>query len=102
MTDGATAPDPTGSGAVAHKAWSTVTWASVLFSALGLLFAFASGLGLPAAIAGIACGAVALRRDRQARPWPLIATIIGAVATVIAVVHLIIAANIWLPQLLAA
>lgn len=97
-------PGPQGSGTTASgsavpRSWSTLTLAAVILSAIGLVFAFASGIGMPVALAGATCGAVALRRDRAARPWPLVATLVGALGSLIAAVHLVILANVWMPLL---
>ena len=70
--------------------------AAVALSALGLLFSFASGLGLAPSVAGLVLGALALR-DRQARPWPLVAVLAGALGALVSVIALIVLAAVWMP-----
>ncbi|GEK79862.1 hypothetical protein [Agrococcus baldri] len=81
------------------RSWSTLTIAALVLSGLGLLFAFASGLGLPLALAGIICGGVAMRRDRAARPWPLVALLAGLLGAVIAATLVVLTAVVWAPLL---
>ena len=79
------------------RRWSTLTASAVLLSALGAVFAFASGIGLPLALAGAICGGLALRRDPGARPWPLVAMLVGIVGALIGAVLVVIATAVWAP-----
>lgn len=81
------------------RSWATVTVAALILSGLGLVFGMASGIGLPFALAGTICGVIAMRLDRPAKPWPLIALIAGAVGSIIAAVVLVVLAVRWLPLL---
>lgn len=60
-------------------------WALVL-SGLGLLLSFVFGLGFLPALVGAILGFVAIRKNPEGRPWPLVAGIVGAVAVVISIV----------------
>lgn len=83
----------------APRSWSNLTIATLILSALGFLFAFASGIGLPFAIAGLVCGAVAMRRDSTARPWPLVGVAVSALGVVVSVVLVVLLAATWVPRL---
>ncbi len=78
---------------------SDLTVVSLILAALGLALAMVSGVGLPVAAAGVACGAVAMRRRPAERPWPLIAVVVASLGVVIAAILLIIAVTVWLPEL---
>jgi hypothetical protein len=88
---------PPTAGATDARRWSTLTASAVLLSGLGALFAFASGIGLPLALAGAICGGLALRRDPAARPWPLVAMLVGIVGALIGAVLVVIATAVWAP-----
>lgn len=60
-------------------------WALVL-SGLGLLLSFVFGLGFLPALVGAILGFVAIRKNPEGRPWPLVAGIVGAVAVVISII----------------
>lgn len=92
-------PSGTARGATATRQWAPVTVAALILAALGLAFAFAGGIGLPFAVAGVICGGIALRRDPAARPWPLLGLLASALGVVIAAVLILIAATAWLPVL---
>ncbi|GAA3595225.1 hypothetical protein GCM10022266_05690 [Agrococcus terreus] len=51
-----------------------------MLTGLGVLGTLAFGLGLLPALAGAILGFVAVRKNPEAKPWPLIAGIVGAVA----------------------
>lgn len=80
-----------------RRSWSTITVAALILSGLGFVFAFASGIGLPFALAGLVCGAMAMQRDRVARPWPLIAMVVGLAGSLLAIVLIVVVAVVWGP-----
>ncbi|WP_206448318.1 hypothetical protein [Agrococcus sp. KRD186] len=82
---------------VGTRGWSTLTLAALILAGLGLVFAPASGIGLPFALAGTICAAIAIPRDRRARPWPLIALVAGLLGTLLAAVLVVVAMVTWGP-----
>lgn len=82
------------------RSLATTTLAALMLSTIGLVFGGFSALGLPAAIAGTIVGAIAMRRHRGDRPWPLVAVLVGAVGIVLGAIVLIVTATVWLPVLL--
>jgi len=70
-------------------------------SGLSLIGAFMSGIGLLGGIVGAILGFVAMKKNPEAKPWPLIAALAGVVATVISIVVIVILLVSWIPYLIA-
>ena len=84
-----------------EKKLKGITIAALIVSGLSLIGAFMSGIGLLGGIVGAILGFVAMKKNPEAKPWPLIAALAGVVATVISIVVIVILLVSWIPYLIA-
>jgi hypothetical protein len=73
-----------------QKKLKGITLWAIILSGLGLVLSFVFGLGFLPALIGCILGFVAMRKNPEAKPWPLVAAIVGAIAVVISIVLSII------------
>lgn len=71
-------------GQQGEKKMRGITLWAIILSGLGLLLCWVPVLGFILAVVGCILGFMAVRKNPEAKPWPLIAGIVGAVAALIA------------------
>jgi hypothetical protein len=77
-----------------------ITITAIVLVGLGFLGMFAAGSGGLFALVGAILGFVAMRKNPEAKPWPMITAIAGSVIFIICLVIGIIMAVAWIPYLI--
>lgn len=88
-----------GFGQPAEKKLRGITIWAIVLTGLGVIGTFLFGLGFLPAAAGSVLGFIGIKQNPEAKPWPLIAGIVGALAAVVSLglfIFNVVSAIAWL------
>lgn len=78
-----------------------ITITAIILSALGVIGTFISGTGFLMGLAGGIVGLIAMKKNPEAKPWPLIAMLAGFVSAVASLIVFSVLAVQWMNYLIA-
>lgn len=91
---------PFGAAPAGEKKLKGITIAALVLTGLGFLGMWFAGSGWLFALIGAILGFVAMKKNPEAKPWPMIAAIAGSIIFIICLVIGIIMAVNWIPYLM--